>query len=224
MKHPQIILLPLLMLADYFLTVWGAVLKDKGYSSHFKTEHYELNPVWQESIRQKRWVNPRHHLLTLAASCALAAIMEFGDMPDPAAECLFGCLFVVFGMIIGRHLSNILIFRQFARRPDEVSGQLVLAHSLVLRMSTVQNLAVVLPVAIIAIFSPTPFTLGGTADAILLLALHGVWIWRHGKLSKRQAETNRAQGSGSSSAVQLASPHPPATAASRPRLKSSLIF
>src|SRR5690242_2440703 len=93
MKHPQILLLPLLMFADYFLTVLGAVLRDKGYSNHFKLEHYELNPVWQKSIRQKRWVNPRHILLTLFVSFGFSALLEFGDVPKPMAECLFGCLF-----------------------------------------------------------------------------------------------------------------------------------
>src|SRR6266704_948317 len=123
MKHPQIILLPLLMLSDYLLTVLGAIQKEKGYSYHFKAQHYELNPVWQESIGRKRWLNPRHLLLTLLVSCGLTGILEFGDFPVPFAEAMFGCLFVFFGALIGRHLCNILIFRRFAQRPDEISGQ-----------------------------------------------------------------------------------------------------
>ena len=167
------------MLADYFLTVWGAVLKEKGYGNHFKLEHYELNPVWQKSISQKRWVNPQHILLTLLISCALGVLLELGALPDPASECLFGCLFVFFGIIVGRHLSNILVFRRLARRPEEISGQLVMAHSLALSMSTFQYLVAAIPVAMTAIFSPTPFSLGGAAGAVLVFVAHAVWILRY---------------------------------------------
>src|SRR2546426_6653463 len=146
MKHPQIILLPILMLADYFLTVLGAVKKEKGYSNHFKAQHYELNPIWQESISRKRWLNPRHILLTLVVSGGLAGILEVGDFPASLADGLFGCLFVFFGTVIGRHLCNILIFRRFAQRPEEISGQVAMAHSLALAISTYQYLVVAVPV------------------------------------------------------------------------------
>ena len=106
-------------------------------------------------------------------------------MPDPAAECFFGCLFVFFGMVIGRHLSNIPIFRRFSRRPEEISGQLVMAHSLALAVSTFQYLVATVPVAIIAIFSPTPFALGGVAGAILVFVVHCVWILRQKKASDK---------------------------------------
>jgi hypothetical protein len=181
MKYPQLILLPLLMLSDYFLTILGAVQKEKGYSNHFKTEYYELNPVWQESIVRKRWLNPRHILLTFLVSCVLAGALESANFPVPLAEGLFGYLFVFFGMIVGRHLSNILIFRRFARRPDEISGQVAMAHSLVLAVSTYQYLVAAVPVTIIAIFRPTPFTLGGLAASITVFVLHFVWILRNRK-------------------------------------------
>jgi hypothetical protein len=197
MKHPQILLLPALMFADYFLTVWGAVLRDKGYGSYFKVEHYELNPVWQESIRQKRWVNPRHIFITLFTSGVLAAVFELGDLPDAAIEGVFGCLFVFFGMVTGRHFCNILTFRRFARRPEEISGQLVMAHSLVLTLSTFQYVVVAVPVAIIAAFNPTPFALGGVAGTILMFVVHGIWILRQKKPSKPPDGANARQPSGS---------------------------
>lgn len=193
MKHPQIVLLPLLMFADYFLTVWGAVLRDKGYGNYFKSEHYELNPVWQKAISRKRWVNPRHIVLTLLISGILAALLEFGDVPEPFPEFLFGCLFVSFGMIVGRHLSNILIFRRLALRPQEISGQVVMAHSLTLSISAFQYLVVAVPVAMVAIFSPTPFALGGAAAAVVMFVVHAVWIWRHRRASNPQGGVNVRQ-------------------------------
>ena len=206
MKYPQLILLPLLMLADYFLTVWGAVLKDKGYGKHFKVEHYELNPVWQKSISEKRWVNPRHLLLTLFTSSLLAALLELGGLPDPAVEGMFGCLFVFFGIIVGRHLSNILTFRLFARRPGDISGQLTMAHSLALSTSTFQYLVAAIPVAMVAIFSPTPFSLGGAVGAVLIFVVHAVWIWRHKKAFNPQSGVNGTQPLTSEAAASVARP------------------
>jgi len=178
------------MLSDYLLTVLGAVQKERGYSNHFKTQHYELNPVWQESVRRKKWLNPRHIGLTLLVSCVLAGILEVGNFPAPLADGLFGCLFVFFGMLIGRHLCNILIFRRFAQHPEEISGQVAMAHSLALATSTYQYLVVAVPVAIIAIFSPTPFTLGLTGS-ILIFLVHSIWILRNKK------KTSNPQGGAS---------------------------
>ncbi len=83
MKHPELILIPILMFSDYFLTVAGAVLKEKKYADHFKFEHYELNPIWQKEIAQKKWLNPKHIVLTIVFSSVLIFLMEFGEMPEP---------------------------------------------------------------------------------------------------------------------------------------------
>jgi hypothetical protein len=193
MKYPQILLLPLLMFADYFLTVWGAVLKDGRYGNHFKSEHYELNPVWQKAISRKRWVNPRHILLTLFTSGILAVALEFCDLPDSLPDYLFGCLFVLFGMVVGVHVSNILMFRRVARFPEEISGQVVMAHALLLRTSAFRYLVAAIPIAIIAIFSPTPFTIGAAAGAVSIFAVHSVWIWRYKRASNPKGGANMKQ-------------------------------
>ena len=193
MKHPQILLLPALMFADYFLTIWGAVLKDKGYGKHFKVEHYELNPMWQKAISRKRWINPRHILLTLLISGILSLLLESGGLPEPMPDCLFGFLFVFFGMIVGTHLSNIMIFRRFARHPEEITGQVVMAHSLTLSISTFHYLVVAIPVAMIAIFNPTPFTVGGAVGAASVFGVHCVWILRHKRAPNPQGGANAGQ-------------------------------
>ena len=56
MHHPELLLLPILMFADYFLTVLGAIHAEKKHSQHIRSEHYELNPAWQKArsgIRRK---------------------------------------------------------------------------------------------------------------------------------------------------------------------------
>ncbi len=181
MKHPAILLLPVLMFLDYFLTVLGAVQRERKHAEHFKVEHYELNPLWQKAISRKRLVNPRHIVLTLLVSGLLALMFQFELLPDAFAEGTMGFLFVIFGTVIGRHLSNILTFRGYARRAKEVSGQVTLSHSLTLAVSTYQYLTVAVPVVIIAFFSPSPFTVGGAFGIGMLFVVHGLWIRRHNK-------------------------------------------
>jgi len=192
MKNPEILLLPIMMFSDYFLTVIGAIQKEKKYDEHFKTQHYELNPIWQEQISQKKWFNPRHIVLTVLVSAVLACLIEFGNMPASFVQGVLGCLFVIFGMIIGRHLSNIMVFRYLVKKPNDISGQVTMAHSFLLSISTYQYLVGVIPVVIIAFFTPTPYVIGGLVGAILILAVHAIWIQKH----KSQMETsNKADAS-----------------------------
>jgi len=181
-----------MMFSDYFLTVIGAIQKEKKYDEHFKTQHYELNPIWQEQISQKKWFNPRHIVLTVLVSAVLACLIEFGNMPASFVQGVLGCLFVIFGMIIGRHLSNIMVFRYLVKKPNDISGQVTMAHSFLLSISTYQYLVGVIPVVIIAFFTPTPYVIGGLVGAILILAVHAIWIQKH----KSQMETsNKADAS-----------------------------
>jgi hypothetical protein len=181
------------MLTDYFLTVFGAVQKEKKHSQHFKAQHYELNPVWQKAISRKKWINPRHLLLTVLITIVLSVALERSEFPDFFAEGILGCLFVFFAAVIGRHVSNILIFRRLAQGLSEISGQVTMTHSLSLSISTYQYLVVALPVFVIAFFNPTPFVFGGVAGVVLLFAVHGLWILRHKRETTRLPKTESEQ-------------------------------
>jgi len=181
MKHPEILLLPVLMFADYFLTVFAAVLREKRYGDHIKTEHYELNPVFQKAIRQKQWINPRHILLTLLSTGFFVFLMEVIGLPDNLHQGFLGYLFVMYGTIIGRHLSNIVTFWQMTRRREEITGQTSMTHSMQLSISMYQYLVVVVPIGLIALFSPTPFVMGGLVGLLMLFLLHLKWIGQQTK-------------------------------------------
>src|SRR5262245_6019846 len=60
MLHPEVLLVPVLMVLDYYLTLYGAHLAEQSYRRHFKTEHYELNPIWQRAVARRRWINLWH--------------------------------------------------------------------------------------------------------------------------------------------------------------------
>jgi hypothetical protein len=185
MKHPEILLVPVLLLSDWFLTVLGAIEKEKKHSQHFKTPHYELNPIWQKAIAKKKWFNPRHLLITTIVTLLFFCVTElidnveiFGGL-DFLSEGLLGFVFVLFGMIIGRHLSNLLIFRQLAKMPNDISGQISMSHLLSLRISSYSYLVATVPMVIVAVFVRTPFVIGGAVGSCMILAVHLKWIVKH---------------------------------------------
>ena len=58
MNHPELIAVPVLMLADYALTILGAKSSAVIYRNHFTTPTYELNPLLRplNSFRRLRAV------------------------------------------------------------------------------------------------------------------------------------------------------------------------
>lgn len=192
MKHPELLLIPAFMFADYFLTLAGAALKDRKYGNHFKAEHYELNPIWQQQVAQKIWFNPKHIMLTVVTSSLFICLAEYGDMPEPAVQGFTGCLFSIYGMVIGRHLSNLVIFGHMIRKPDDISGQITMSHSLLLSVSLCQHLVAFVPLGLIAVFSPTPFATGAFAGVLLLVAIHLKWIWKHKRQTRASNKASAA--------------------------------
>ena len=176
MRYPEIILMPIMALVDYFLTVISAIQIEKGYSQHFKTKHYELNPIWQKDIAKKKWFNPRHIFRTIALSLVMMCGLEFLDMPDDFNQAVLGGILITYAMVIGKHLSNLFIFRHFFRHRDEISGQVIMSHKLVLSISMYGSLAFIIPVAMVAIFTQSYFALGGTVGIAALFFHHLKWI------------------------------------------------
>jgi hypothetical protein len=177
-KYPQILLLPLMMFADYFMTLQGAIEREKGHSLHYKIEHYELNPIWQKAIQQRKWFNPRYILLVIILCSVLSWLIEFGGLPDQSIQLLLGYVFVVFGIVLGKHVNNILLFRNLANNPDQISGQITMSHQLVLSVSMFQMAAVLVPLAFVAIFSRSSFAVGGVLGTLMLLVMHLFWKFR----------------------------------------------
>jgi len=50
MRHPEVFLIPLLLLLDYVLTVGGSKMAARKYSQHFKFEHYERGCYESQSV------------------------------------------------------------------------------------------------------------------------------------------------------------------------------
>lgn len=178
MKYPAVLLIPVLMLADYFLTVAGAAASRRGYGRTFRLAHYELNPVWQRDIARRRWLNPRHLLLTFLASGLLIALTESEAVPETVIRPLLGALLAVFAALVGRHLGNLLVFHHLIRRPGDVSGAVSLSHGFSLSNSLYQLVAVIVPVLMLAWLSSDPYVLGGAIGLGSLAFVHLMWMVR----------------------------------------------
>lgn len=176
MLHPEVLLLPAMMLADYQLTVIGEVERLKRYAQHYHVQHYELNPIWQKDVARRKRFNPRHTVLTLLPSAALALVVESRILPEPLVEMALGCVLAAYGMILGRHFSNLLLFWHLARRPGEIAGQVTLSHQLVASVSLYGCLQAVTPIVLIALFAASWFAYGAAAGSLATLAVHLLWL------------------------------------------------
>lgn len=185
MNHPELLLIPALMISDYLLTVAGARLRDRSYGQHIRTERYELNPLWQKPIARKRWLNPRHLALVALIGAWLCGMdAAFGPGDHPALAFTTGALLGIFGSINGRHLANLATFRRMQAHADsDVAGTITFSHEYVLWVSLHQHLALLLPLALLCLCQPTPLLAGGVAGIVLLMLLHAAWIvlWRRKK-------------------------------------------
>jgi hypothetical protein len=184
MNHPEALLVPASMLTDYWLTVAGARLADSAYSAHFKRQHYELNPIWQKAIARKKWFNGRHLALTTIAGGASVLLGELLAPRDPIAAWFFGCVLGTFGLIIGRHLSNLALFAYVRRHPEQIVGVVTMSHELVLWLSIFQLAPVILTLLLISIVAPSPQTSGAIMGVCILSAIHLLWLRRHRRVSK----------------------------------------
>jgi hypothetical protein len=187
MKHPEFLLLPVAMIADYVLTIAGARLREGGHSEHFKTEHYELNPLWQKTVTRKRWLNPRHLVLTLALSTVLIASVEALPADMALVKFLAGTMIGIQGSVIGRHLCNLATFLYVRRHPDAIAGAVTLRHEFVLWLSIFQHGSLLFVSAVIAIYVPEPAVLGVFAGVAMIALIHLIWIVRFRRLARRRA-------------------------------------
>ena len=186
MNHPELFIIPLLILSDYLLTVWGAVLSEKKYRQHFKIENYELNPIWQKSIAQKRWVNPKFMGIVVLVTGFCFVWSNGWTEKDVFSEGLFGFLVILSTSLIAVHLSNILTFVYMARHPQSISGEVAMSHMLILKMAQFRSMGLVFVFAVIAIFSPTPFVIGGLVSQVFLSILKLRWLAKARAIEKKK--------------------------------------
>jgi hypothetical protein len=184
MQHPLVLIIPPLMLLDYFLTVVGARLREGGYAEHFKFPDYETNPMFRDVIRKKKWISLKHLCFVALATAACLYWAHAWQGDDPVSEAIFGGVLILFSTIDGFHVSNILTFHWLLRRPDQVTGEVFMTQRYVVHLTRCRTFAMLFPIVVAAALVPSPFLLGGVASVFSLIVGQSFWAWRDSRREK----------------------------------------
>ncbi len=179
MHYLVILGVPVLMLADYYLTLWGAVLRERsGYTRFFVLAHYELNPAFQADVANLRWFNPRHLLLSLLFTALLLVITWFTQL-DPnlnfGFDLLIGFVSMIYFVLIGMHLANLLTFRYVQKNPQQLTGQVQLGFEFTIAQAQNQMLFVLVPLIVVALVTQSFFVIGGIFGVLSTLVSFTRW-------------------------------------------------
>jgi hypothetical protein len=174
-NHPELIAVPILMLADYALTILGAKSSAAVYRKHFLMPSYELNPLWRRSVDQVRWFNPRHTALVVLLTAILVLLDQAAEVPDSILELLIGMLLGAFGSVCGRHLTNLLLFGYLNRHPEEISGQVRLSMILILKISQFTYIGLIPIFGMVVALVPNAYTAGVLLGLLSIVFGHSRW-------------------------------------------------
>ena len=163
-----------LMLADYYLTILGYYLSNKKYREFFAVEHYELNPELQKPIYQRKLFNPRHLLLVFLTGFLLYLINFITTYCY--YQMVVGAFSVLFTVMLGRHMFNILTFLYVIKNSDLLSGQVTLSYRFSLKISQYLVLPSLLPMLLVCVIFPHPFVFGGILGIAILYFIHIIWL------------------------------------------------
>jgi len=179
---PAILLIPLMMLADHYFTVWSASLRARIEGSSDDLEALELNPLFKRSVSELRWIDWKHHLgaIFVAAGLILVTEVDSGDdLGEVFLRTLLGICLVPLSIVMAKHVVNLLTYQGALRRRsrgEETGALLALAVDPQFQYSINVNLqaGVLFVLAVVALLEPGPFVLGGLAAGLAQL---GQLVW-----------------------------------------------
>jgi len=181
MKHPEVFLITILMLLDYYMTVLNNIKREKKASEFFKYEYFELNPIFQKAVSKNQWFNLHHLILTLLVTGLIVIFSELFKIDDFIVKIAISYLIVTFGMMVGRHLYNFFSNNYIEKEPNSLSGQLSFTHQYTLHDSMYMNFQVAIPIILIGILIPHPYVIGGILSIFSQTIVHISWIRKHHK-------------------------------------------
>lgn len=172
MTHPEILLAPALMLADYYLTLLAASMLGPG---HARRSAYELNPMFKHDVGALRLVNLRHLAATIMVGVALYVLAR---LAEPLMYRLaLGLAVGVLTVLVGGHIANILDLRHLKAHPRDLASRARMNYRMQLVSSAHRMLgASALPLAAVAAFERGAFSCGAAAGAILLAVQPWAWL------------------------------------------------
>ena len=181
----EIVFIPLLMIGDYYLTLFANFLRQKGHSNHFIIKDYELNPIWLNDIRKGRKVNPKHLAMVLIVT-AYFYYLKNTTIDFFLYQILIGFFFTYYLLIIFRHISNVLTYTFVMNNPDQLSGEIVQKPKYIYYHSSYQYLLSLAPLLALLIFIKSYYLYGGALACISMIASHLFMYRRY--VNKKEAQ------------------------------------
>lgn len=180
-----VILTPLLMLTDYFLTLLGKKYREK--LPYIQSETYELNPDFRKAVDNNEKFNFRH--LTYTAVFTFLSFMFYEQGDKIFLEGFTGYIVATFGLINARHIGNILTFRFSIKNPEEVKGLVYTSHLYNLKNSLFQTIGLTMVFLLFVILRPVPFLIGVFVSQVVFVIHQLLWINKHVNSRSRAGET-----------------------------------
>lgn len=170
MMHPEYLLVPLFMLADYYLTLLGASLYGR---TPEQRAAYELNPAFQREVAALQLFSARHLIMIVGVTAPLYAMAAIHPV---MARFAFGLAATMFALLVGGHITNIATLLYSRERPSEVRGVQATSYRFRLTASAAHKAGLcALPLTLLALFEPLPFILGAATGAWFLAAMPLLW-------------------------------------------------
>jgi len=181
MNYPIVLLLPVLQLLDAWMTFRTFTVAERVLGHPIQAADYELNPLWRQSIADGKTFTPRY-LAGVAATTVLAVAVATW-FSDEKVEVFLGMSFASAGIVLGRHLSNLLLLRDLAAHPEEIPGRATISPEFFLRDSRMKILGW-LPAMLLLFLAQPSFVMAGAVVGVLLFAgVHLIWERRGRQVS-----------------------------------------
>ncbi len=170
-----VLVLPLFMLADYYLTLLGERLS-KEYREHYVLKEYEVNPLWQGDVKKQKWFNPKQLSLVVVFTGIFYFFIQYLYENDfSLLQFMMGAITAPYAIILGRHLSNLLLFIYIRKNPATLEGKVIIPSTYMLVTSRIMVVPGIFMYIVIYAFTQHTFVLGGVVGSMILYGVHFVW-------------------------------------------------
>jgi hypothetical protein len=179
-----VLVIPLFMMADYYLTLLGNKIS-KEYREHFAMKDYEVNPLWQKDVSRQKWFNPKQLALVAAFTAIFYFFIQYlYDRDYILMQLMMGMITAPYAIILGRHLSNLLLFSFVRKNPGILEGKLMIPYQYMLATSRIMVVPGIFMFIVIYAFTQDFFVLGGTIGSVILFCVHFIWALKARKMKK----------------------------------------
>ncbi len=167
MQHPEILIVPAIIGLNMYLSMYSARLHRGVYAEHVTYEDEALNARFKQQASVTSLVTWRRVLGLLAIVAVLYYTAEI-EQNEHSLEGLFGLIFCMYAVQIGRNLFNIFLFRYLNSHPDALQGKVVYSTAATRFIGAIELIRLAPLILIVAYWCPWHFSYGLVGGYLLL--------------------------------------------------------